>query len=715
MQNKKLVAMGMAAMLCFCGIGNENMITAFAEDYDSSYASFSTKAASDIVNVPDTLLKKKINIQLKKPEDSDITRGDMESLSYLSLDTGEGKIQSIEGIQYAVNLTSLRIDGKCPDIGKIGTLSNLRTLDIRYTDGFNFTLLDAMPNLETMDVFSVSDLKNLDGITPEKFPKLKTLSCARCHSLENIDALRQKMPMLESLDIEGGNKVVDLTPLKGYTSLKNLYLEKIEITDTNRQEYKETIQSLTGLTYLFMPHCYITDQDTDMFAPLQNLESLILNVNDITKTDFADQLPATLKDLGLYGNDISDMSNLTRFKDLISLGMGSNNVTDFRFIKELPKLTDKTIRNAEGSDSFPCDEYYTIGKFDDFMEAEETLEIENPYIDADGNPIPFTVSDLKITGIDPADVSYDAASNKIKFSNLKGDNRITLKRPYILPLQSGKNKVCNLVIQAYLREKKVYTVKYNWGYTVPSGVVLPTDSTKYSSLADAENSMDKTFTKGTKVKGTENGVEGNYVFSGWFKHVNNTEVKFNGHWDFKASPAIINNCPVIQAENVSITQGDTFEQLKGVSASDKEDGDLTSSIKVVHNSVDSSKAGKYEVTYEVTDSEGASCTKTIEVVVKEIPAPQPDPDKPAPDPDPDPDKPAPDPDPKPDKPAPQPDPKPETPAPQPDPKPETPAPQPEESEVPKTSDEYEMGLWTFAIILAGGTATVVYRKKKYMK
>ena len=214
MQNKKLAAMGMAAMLCFCGIGNENFITALAEDHASSYASFSTKAASDIVNVPDALLKKKINTQLRKPEDAEITRGEMESLTYLSLDTGEGKIQSIEGIQYAVNLTSLRIDGKCPDISKIGTLSNLRTLDIRYTDGFNFTLLNAMPNLETLDLFSVSDLKNLDGITPEKFPKLKTLSCARCHSLENIDALRQKMPMLESFDIEGGNDVVDLTPLK---------------------------------------------------------------------------------------------------------------------------------------------------------------------------------------------------------------------------------------------------------------------------------------------------------------------------------------------------------------------------------------------------------------------------------------------------------------------------------------------------------------------
>ena len=40
-------------------------------------------------------------------------------------------------------------------------------------------------------------------------------------------------------------------------------------------------------------------------------------------------------------------------------------------------------------------------------------------------------------------------------------------------------------------------------------------------------------------------------------------------------------------------------------------------LEVVSNNVDASKAGKYEVTYKVTDSQGESVSKTITVTVVE--------------------------------------------------------------------------------------------------
>ncbi|MCB6603505.1 DUF5011 domain-containing protein, partial [Erysipelatoclostridium ramosum] len=61
--------------------------------------------------------------------------------------------------------------------------------------------------------------------------------------------------------------------------------------------------------------------------------------------------------------------------------------------------------------------------------------------------------------------------------------------------------------------------------------------------------------------------------------------------------------------------GDTFDPKKDVAATDKEDGDLTAKIEIAKNTVDMTKAGTYEVTYKVTDSEGASTTKTITVTV----------------------------------------------------------------------------------------------------
>ena len=91
---------------------------------------------------------------------------------------------------------------------------------------------------------------------------------------------------------------------------------------------------------------------------------------------------------------------------------------------------------------------------------------------------------------------------------------------------------------------------------------------------------------------------------------------------------VLNEAPTIDAVDKTITVGDTFDPKVGVTAKDAEDGDLTDKIEVVKNTVDTKKAGKYEVTYKVTDSDGATRTKTIKVTVKEkAPAPSTDKDK----------------------------------------------------------------------------------------
>lgn len=44
---------------------------------------------------------------------------------------------------------------------------------------------------------------------------------------------------------------------------------------------------------------------------------------------------------------------------------------------------------------------------------------------------------------------------------------------------------------------------------------------------------------------------------------------------------------------------------------------MTDEIEVIYNNVDTSKAGVYQVTYKVTDSQGATTTRTITVTVEE--------------------------------------------------------------------------------------------------
>ena len=64
--------------------------------------------------------------------------------------------------------------------------------------------------------------------------------------------------------------------------------------------------------------------------------------------------------------------------------------------------------------------------------------------------------------------------------------------------------------------------------------------------------------------------------------------------------------------------GESFDPLTGVTASDKEDGEITE-IEVVKNTVDTKTSGEYEVTYKVKDSNGGEATKTIKVIVNEPP------------------------------------------------------------------------------------------------
>ncbi len=68
------------------------------------------------------------------------------------------------------------------------------------------------------------------------------------------------------------------------------------------------------------------------------------------------------------------------------------------------------------------------------------------------------------------------------------------------------------------------------------------------------------------------------------------------------------------ADNISTVEGSNFNPLEGVIAKDKEDGNLTDDIKVIKNTVDTSKIGKYTVTYEVTDNQESSTPKTITVI-----------------------------------------------------------------------------------------------------
>lgn len=85
----------------------------------------------------------------------------------------------------------------------------------------------------------------------------------------------------------------------------------------------------------------------------------------------------------------------------------------------------------------------------------------------------------------------------------------------------------------------------------------------------------------------------------------------------KAGEEVKDEKPVLKVPaETTIIEGNQFAPMAGVSATDKEGGDLTS--KVTHEgTVDTSKAGTYEVIYSVKDSAGNEVTTIQKVVVKD--------------------------------------------------------------------------------------------------
>ena len=77
----------------------------------------------------------------------------------------------------------------------------------------------------------------------------------------------------------------------------------------------------------------------------------------------------------------------------------------------------------------------------------------------------------------------------------------------------------------------------------------------------------------------------------------------------------MNAAPVIIANDVELVVGDKFNELDNVKVIDEEDGEIPVDKVVVESDVDTTKVGNYKVIYSVTDSIGATTTKTINVKV----------------------------------------------------------------------------------------------------
>ncbi|OUP61540.1 hypothetical protein B5F14_02815 [Faecalitalea cylindroides] len=260
-----------------------------------------------------------------------------------------------------------------------------------------------------------------------------------------------------------------------------------------------------------------------------------------------------------------------------------------------------------------------------------SLDGDTNFNSASSQPLEFTISKADSSvgfTTDSLDKTYDGNSIFVG-TKQSGSSNVATKTWYEL----DKNGTWRELEEAPTNAgsyKVVATVKGNDNYNgaeaemtfairkAKPSYTLPTDLVIKQGDALSTVSLPKGF---TWIDDTQTAnVLGTHAFKAVFTPADTTnyetvEIEIR----VEVVPAIsqVDKAPVIHVEDKTLTVGDTFDAMKGVTATDAEDGNLTDKIVITKNTVDTSKAGKYTVVYEVTDSHGTRVVRTIYVTVQQ--------------------------------------------------------------------------------------------------
>lgn len=258
------------------------------------------------------------------------------------------------------------------------------------------------------------------------------------------------------------------------------------------------------------------------------------------------------------------------------------------------------------------------------------LDGDTNYNEASSQPLEFTISKadsfVEFT-VDSLDKTYDGVSAFAPTRQTGGshsrvltwykDNNGVWEKIETAPTDAGYYKVVATVegnsnFNSSQTEMIFEISKAQPSYTLPTDLVIKQgDALSIVSLPKGFTWIDDTQTADAL---------GTHAFKAVFTPEDTTNYETaKVEIRVEVVPAIsqVDKAPVIHAEDKTLTVGDTFDAMKGVTATDAEDGDLTDKIVITKNTVDTSKAGKYTVVYEVTDSHGTRVVRTIYVTVQQ--------------------------------------------------------------------------------------------------
>ena len=357
--------------------------------------------------------------------------------------------------------------------------------------------------------------------------------------------------------------------------------------------------------------------DYSKFSDLngEDNEGVHFNSSIINKVAYLIAQGGTHNGVTVNGIGEDKMFDIFYYANTDELNMTSN-------FSELRLACLKVATNKYGANSF---EVETVQKAFDAVKIKGTVK-ENEKTEANQAPeltVPLTIT-LRVgdtfdpmSNVKAIDKEDGDLTNRVKH---KGEVDTSKPGKYIVDYsvidsQGGNAKAAQTVIV----EGNGETSDLNLTLTVPAAATIHVgDSFDPMAKVKAIDKENGDLTSKVKVDGeVDTSKAGTYVLTYTVTDSEGHEVTAKQTVTVKVREEVKNEIPILKVPAIiTINRGDQFNPMIGVSATDKEDGDLTSKV-AYEGTIDTSKTGTFEIIYSVRDSVGNEVHTIQKVFVKD--------------------------------------------------------------------------------------------------
>ncbi|HHK5550792.1 peptidase M4 [Bacillus anthracis] len=357
--------------------------------------------------------------------------------------------------------------------------------------------------------------------------------------------------------------------------------------------------------------------DYSKFSDLngEDNEGVHFNSSIINKVAYLIAQGGTQNDVTVNGIGEDKMFDIFYYANTDELNMTSN-------FSELRLACLKVATNKYGVNSIEVEavqKAFDAAKIKGTVkESEKTAENQVPEL-----TVPLTIT-LRVgdtfdpmSNVKALDKEDGDLSNRVEH---KGDVDTSKPGKYIVDYSVVDSQGGNATAtQTIIVEGNGETLDLTPTLTVPTEMTIHVgDSFDPMAKVLAMDKEDGDLTSKVKVNGEVNtSKSGNYVVTYTVTDSQGHEVTAKQTVTVKVREEVENELPILKVPaTTTITKGDQFNPMAGISVTDKEDGDLTSKVTYV-GTIDTSKPGTFEIIYSVRDSVGNEVHTIQKVFVKD--------------------------------------------------------------------------------------------------